>query len=94
MSEQKNDGDPIRWGDWRAAQHMQFLELLRLAKERAELDEKHPKVTVLRDHSPLPSLLQDELLAVIDQDRFDNLTVATIIGILEFMKWNLINRSD
>jgi hypothetical protein len=50
-------------------------------------------VTGLHDKNPLTSLLQDELYSVICQTRFDNLSIAETVGVLEFLKWNLINRS-
>ncbi len=53
-----------------------------------------PNVINLRPNDPFTAQLQDELLAVIYQDKFEDLSVATIVGILEFLKWNLINRSD
>jgi hypothetical protein len=52
------------------------------------------KVTSIRDRDPLTGLLQDELYAVICQGRFDHLSIAQTVGVLEFLKWNLINRSD
>lgn len=54
------------------------------------------KATILqlRDGNSFPSQLQDELLAVINQGKYDDMQISTIIGVLEFLKWNLINRSD
>jgi hypothetical protein len=51
-------------------------------------------VVELRDSNPIPSLLQDDLLTVINSDRFDGLSISQVVGVLEFLKWNLINRSD
>jgi hypothetical protein len=53
-----------------------------------------PNVTNLRDSSPLAGRLQDALSTVLAEDRFGDLSVAQIIGVLEFLKWNLISRSD
>jgi hypothetical protein len=55
--------------------------------------ENTTKVTRLHDKDPLTSLLQDELYAVICQTRFDNLSLAQTVGVLEFLKWNLINNA-
>jgi hypothetical protein len=52
------------------------------------------KVIKLRDNDPFPAQLQDELLAVIDQDKYDDMQISQIVGVLEFLKWDLINRSD
>jgi hypothetical protein len=38
--------------------------------------------------------LHEELAELIADTRFDNLSVAEIVGCLEFVKWNLINRCD
>lgn len=51
-------------------------------------------ITELRPKNFLQSQLQDELWAIIGHAKYDDLTVATIVGVLEFLKWNLINRSD
>ncbi|WP_104656545.1 hypothetical protein [Ralstonia insidiosa] len=48
----------------------------------------------LRSGDPFLSQLQDELYAVIDQQKFERLPTASVIGVLEFLKWNLINRSE
>lgn len=47
----------------------------------------------LRTDDELICLLQDELYAVICREKYDHITLATTVGILEFLKWNLINRS-
>ncbi|WP_161495598.1 hypothetical protein [Paraburkholderia tropica] len=52
------------------------------------------EVVKLRNRDPFAGLLQDELLAVIEQEKFGDLSVAVLVGVLEFLKWNLINRSD
>lgn len=51
-------------------------------------------VIKLRDEKMLTGELQDALLNVVQADRFDDLTMAQIVGVLEFLKWNLINRAD
>lgn len=53
------------------------------------------KATVLQLFSsdPLTSELQDALYKVICEDRFDHLQLCQTVGILEFLKWNLINRA-
>lgn len=48
----------------------------------------------LRPGDPFSSQLQDEICAVLEQEKFERLSMATVIGVLEFVKWNLINRSD
>lgn len=49
------------------------------------------KVIPIRDAGELTSELQDALYEVICKERFEVLTLAQTIGILEFLKWNLIN---
>jgi len=39
-------------------------------------------------------LLQDALYEVLNQSRFDDMTTAETVGVLEFLKWNLINGAD
>lgn len=39
-------------------------------------------------------MLQDELYKILLEDRFKDITNAEVIGVLEFLKWNLINRSS
>lgn len=53
------------------------------------------KATVLQLFSsdPLTSELQNALYKVICEDRFDHLQLCQTVGILEFLKWNLINRA-
>ncbi|PTB28857.1 hypothetical protein C9I56_11240 [Paraburkholderia caribensis] len=48
----------------------------------------------LRSSDPLTGQLQDELYAVVTQSKFDRLQMCAIVGVLEFLKWNLINRSE
>jgi len=38
--------------------------------------------------------LQDALWEVINQERFAEMSFAEIVGTLEYLKWNIINRSD
>lgn len=50
------------------------------------------EIVELRDDNSIQSnLLQDELFAVIKQDRYDELKLSQVIGVLEFLKWNIIN---
>lgn len=49
-------------------------------------------VIQLRDDNDFESsLLQDELYAVIKQDRYEDMKLGSIIGVLEFLKWDIIN---
>jgi len=48
-------------------------------------------IAELRDKSVLGSALQDELYDVITSEKFDNMSVSQTIGVIEFLKWNLIN---
>ena len=52
------------------------------------------EVIPLRDYdkTELSSQLQMDLLAIIDSDRYDDLTLSQVVGMLEFLKWNLIYR--
>jgi hypothetical protein len=52
------------------------------------------EVVQLHAKDPLTGQLQDELYEVICRSKYDHLSLAATIGILEFLKWNLINRSD
>jgi hypothetical protein len=54
---------------------------------------KTARIIELRSNDPLLALLQDQLRDVLDQDRFDNLSLAAVVGVIEFLKWNLINRA-
>lgn len=51
------------------------------------------KVKVIYDKTDLGSQLQDALYAVICDDRYAEMPVSHTVGVLEFLKWNLINRS-
>lgn len=51
-------------------------------------------ITPLRPVEKLGGELQDELLEVIQRAKYDNMAVSHIVGVLEFLKWNLINRSE
>lgn len=44
--------------------------------------------------SACPEELQLALMAVIDEKRFENMTISQTVGVIEFLKWNLINRSE
>lgn len=49
------------------------------------------EIIELRDDQCLESgLLQDELYAVIKQDRYEDMRLSNVIGVLEFLKWNII----
>ena len=49
------------------------------------------KVIKLRDDKSLTGELQDDLYKVIRAEKYDDLTLAQTVGVLEFLKWNLIN---
>jgi len=42
----------------------------------------------------LTAQLQDDLCEVIRKEKYDDLRVVQVVGVLEFLKWNLINRSE
>ena len=50
-------------------------------------------IVELRDSDPRLADLQTELYEVISKDKYDHVTMAAIIGVLEFLKWNLIHAS-
>lgn len=58
------------------------------------MDTQNATIVELHDTDPLTGQLQAELYAVITQAKFDRLQVCTTVGVLEFLKWNLINRSE
>lgn len=50
------------------------------------------KVGAPRDNNPILSLLQDELYNVIyGSDKYNGVSIGSVIGVLEFLKWNVIN---
>lgn len=51
-------------------------------------------VKQLRDPNFLTGQLQDELYAVICHAKYDKMTLAETVGVIEFLKWNIINRAD
>lgn len=55
---------------------------------------KAANVTPIVREDDLPGALQDELAAVMMKTKYDDLRVSTIVGVLEYLKWNIINRSD
>jgi len=55
---------------------------------------KSAPVVRLRDHDPLMGRLQDDLRAVILQERYDGLSIGAVVGVLEFLKFNLINDAN
>ena len=52
------------------------------------------KVIKFREDRELTELLQLEILEVIARAKYEAITNAEAVGVLEFIKWNLINRSD
>ena len=56
-------------------------------------EDKRSAPTPLHDHDALGRRLQDALYEVIQQDRFKGMSVAQTVGVLEFLKWNIINQS-
>lgn len=48
----------------------------------------------LHSNDPVTARLQDELFAVVKSARYEDMTIATVIGVLEFLKFNLINESE
>ena len=55
-------------------------------------DQKLATVSILSKIDDRSGLLQDELLAVINHEKYDDMKMSTIVGVLEFLKWNIINR--
>lgn len=51
-------------------------------------------VTPITSHHPMLLQLQTELRAVIMQKKFEQMDNATLVGILEYVKWNIINCSN
>lgn len=51
-------------------------------------------VTKLHTNSPIVAQLQDDLNTVLTNEKYADVTIAAIVGVLEFIKFNLINRSD
>lgn len=51
-------------------------------------------VQSLRENNPFVGQLQTEIQEVLQKEKYGDLPVATIIGVLEFAKFNLINRSE
>jgi hypothetical protein len=52
------------------------------------------EIRELRLSDPLTNQLQDELYAIIRQEKFERLQNSTVVGVLEYLKWNLINMSN
>jgi len=48
----------------------------------------------LNPNKPKLGLLQERLMKTLEEECFDELSVAEMVGVLEFLKWNIINRSD
>ena len=51
------------------------------------------EVMQLRPTNPLTWELQMALWEVCKQERFQQLDNATVVGVLEYLKWNVINMS-
>jgi hypothetical protein len=45
----------------------------------------------LHENHPFVGQLHSEIQEVLKQEKYDDLPVATLIGVLEFVKFNLIN---
>jgi hypothetical protein len=52
------------------------------------------RITPIRDGKTLTGVLQDELFEVTRKEKYDELTMAQVIGVIEFLKWNLISLSE
>jgi hypothetical protein len=52
------------------------------------------EIRELRPTDPLTGQLQDELYEIIKKEKFERLQNSTVVGVLEYLKWNLINMSD
>lgn len=50
-------------------------------------------VVLLREPKSLSGELQDELYAVILKAKYDGMQLSQTVGVLEFLKWNLINQA-
>jgi hypothetical protein len=48
----------------------------------------------LHSNNPVVARMQDELYAVVKNERYGEITIATVVGVLEFLKFNLINESE
>jgi hypothetical protein len=57
------------------------------------MSEPTAEVIDLHRGNPIISKLQDELYEVINSDRYESVPMGTVIGVLEFLKWNIINGS-
>jgi hypothetical protein len=51
-------------------------------------------VIPLRENNPIVWELQKAILELLDEKRFEDLSMATIVGVLEFVKFNTINACD
>lgn len=51
-------------------------------------------VTKPHTNSPIVAQLHDDLRTVLENEKYGDVTIATIVGVLEFIKFNLINRSE
>ena len=58
-----------------------------------EPDHVEAQVVSLKPGNPFLNQLQEELMEVIDQEKFGKLSVAETVGVLEFIKFNIINDS-
>lgn len=48
----------------------------------------------LREPEPLSAQLQDDICEVLKREKYNDLRIYQIVGVLEFLKFNLINRSE
>ncbi|MDR8921046.1 hypothetical protein DN523_10085 [Burkholderia multivorans] len=51
------------------------------------------RVIQLREGNPIVDQFHDEVLRLMTEDRFASLNTVEVVGALEYVKWNLINRS-
>ncbi|EEE06865.1 MULTISPECIES: hypothetical protein [Burkholderia cepacia complex] len=51
------------------------------------------RVIQLREGNPIVEQFHDEVLRLMMEDRFASLGTVEVVGALEYVKWNLINRS-
>jgi hypothetical protein len=73
---------------------MNLCDQLKLQAATKPAEPLVAKVTELRPHhNPLIGKLQDDLWEVIGQEKYKDLCSATVVGALEYLKFNIINRS-
>jgi len=54
------------------------------------------KAKVLRFYDPdtRATRLQNELWDVLCREKYEDMKISQMVGVIEYLKWNLINRSD